>query len=106
MIDMLALAHAHYLASGTLPSGFSHNPTSVSGAVSGISNAVKTASDAVPFLAGGAGAAIAGGHAVAKGASVDSQIIQRHHQGIKNGIAAGLVGIGAGSIITILAHIL
>ena len=106
MIDILTLAHAHLMASGTLPTGFSHNPTSVSGAVSGISNAVKTATDAVPILAGSAGGSIAGYHAVLKGASVDPQVIQKHHQGIKHGIAAGLVGIGAGSIITILAHIL
>ena len=106
MIDMLAMAHAHLMASGTLPTGFSHNPTSVSAATSGISNAIKTVTDAVPILAGASGGSIAGYHAVAKGAATDPQVIQRHHQGIKNGIAAGLVGIGAGSIITILAHIL
>lgn len=106
MIDMLAMAHAHLMASGTLPSGFSHSPGSVSGAVTGISNAIKTVTDAAPVAAGTAGASVAGYHAVAKAATTDPQQIQHHHQGIKNGVIGGLIGIGATSIITILAHIL
>ena len=109
MIDLFAhvlLAPRPRLFAAGLPTGFAHNPTSVTGAVSGISGAVKTVSDAVPALAGAGGGGIAGYHAVAKASSTDPQVIQRHHQGMKNGIVGGLVGIGAGSIITILAHIL
>ena len=106
MVDILSLAHAHLMASGTLPTGFSHSPTTVSAATSGISNAIKTVTDAAPVAAGSAGASVAGYHAVAKAATTDPQKIQHHHQGIKNGVIGGLIGIGATSIITILAHIL
>ena len=106
LTHFLASGRPRLFAAGTLPSGFAHNPTSVTGAVSGISGAVKTVSDAVPALAGAGGGGIAGYHAVAKAASTDPQVIQKHHSGMKNGIIGGLVGIGAGSIITILAHIL
>jgi len=104
-LNAITQAHAA-LVQASLPTGFTHTPTSVSGAVTGISTAAKTASDAVPALAGMAGGAIAGIHAVAKGSTTDPQKIQHHSQGIKNGLFGGLVGIGAGSIITILAHIL
>ena len=106
MIDILALAHAHLVATGTLPTGFAHKPSSVSGAMSGISHSVTTVTNTLPALAGGAGASVAGYHAVLKGATTDPQKIQHHHQGMKNGIIGGLVGIGGLSIITILAHIL
>jgi len=101
-----AITQAHMALATALPTGFTHTPSSVSSAVSGISNAAKTASDAVPPVAGIAGGSIAGLHAIGKASTVDPQKIQRHTEGIKHGIVGGLVGIGAGSIITIAAHIL
>ena len=109
MIDLFAhvlLGPRPRLFASGLPTGFAHNPTSVTGAVSGATRAIRTVSDAAPPLAGVAGGGIAGYHAVAKSASTDPQVIQKHHQGIKHGIAGGLIGVGATSIITILAHIL
>ena len=106
MIDLFAHTAMHLMAGGSLPTGFAHTPTSVAGATAGLTHAVTTATDALPPLAGVAGGGIAGYHAVAKSATTDPQVIQRHHQGMKNGIFGGLIGIGATSIITILAHIL
>ena len=107
MIDLFAHTAMHLMAAGgSLPTGFAHTPGSVSQAVSGATTAIRTITDAMPPLAGVAGGGIAGYHAVAKSASTDPQVIQRHHQGMKNGLFGGLIGIGATSIITILAHIL
>lgn len=111
----LAQASPHFVQAVTttgtapapnLPNGFSNTPSSVAGMVNGIKGSIDTASDAAPIVLGGAGGAIAGIHAVAKAGTTDPQKIQHHSQGIKNGIVGGLVGIGGGSIITIIAHIL
>ena len=106
MVDLFSLmSHAHYFAAG-LPNGLSHNPTSVAGLVTSATHGITTVTNAVPVLAGLTGGSVAGYHAVAKAASHDPQKISQHAQGIKHGIFGGLIGIGAGSIITILAHIL
>jgi len=102
----LAQTGAGHFVQATLPTGFTNTPSSVGQMVSGIKGAINTASDAAPLVLGGAGGAIAGIHAIAKGATIDPQKIQHHAQGVKNGIIGGLVGIGGGSIITIIAHIL
>lgn len=109
MVDLFShlMTHAQYFASGTnLPTGLGHQPTSVSGMVTSATTGITTITNALPPVAGVAGGSVAGYHAVAKAMAHDPQVIQRHHQGIKHGIVGGLVGIGATSIITILAHIL
>jgi len=98
-------AHAA-IVQASLPTGFSHTPTSVSDMVGGIQNAFKPVSDAAAPVLGGSGGVLAGYHAIAKASTKDPQKIQAHGQGIHNGIIGGLVGLGAGSIITIIAHIL
>jgi hypothetical protein len=91
---------------GSNPTGFTNTPSSVSGLVGGVTASVKTATDAAPPVFFGAGAALAGFHAIGKAATKDPQKIQHHAQGVHNGIIGALVGLGGGSIITIIAHIL
>lgn len=106
MVDLFSLmSHAQYFAS-SLPTGLSHNPTSVAGMVASATHGITAITNAMPVVAGATGGSVAGYHAVMKAAAHDPQVISRHHQGIKHGIVGGLVGIGATSIITILAHIL
>jgi len=91
---------------GGNPTGFTHTPSSVSGLVQGVAASAKTASDAAPPVFFGAGAALAGFHAIGKASTKDPQKIQHHAEGVKHGIIGALVGVGGGSIITIIAHIL